>query len=64
MRVLYRGWRIQQISLTGENAPRFGHAGTRVLRLGGNSFTGCIPDALRSVPDNDLAELGLPFCST
>ena len=26
-------------------------------------MTGCIPATLREVPDNDLDELGLPFCS-
>ena len=29
----------------------------------GNQFTGCIPSALRYAPDNDLSDLGLPFCS-
>ena len=32
------------------------------LFLGGNQLTGCIPPALHSVPDNDLASLGLPDC--
>ena len=35
-----------------------------VLWLGGNDdLTGCVPDALRDVPNNDFDELGLPFCS-
>ena len=33
------------------------------LYLGGNRLTGCVPDGLRDVPNNDLASLGLPFCS-
>ncbi len=32
------------------------------LRLSGNSLTGCIPVALKDVPTNDLASLGLPDC--
>ncbi len=32
------------------------------LRLAGNDFTGCVPKALASVDDSDLAELGLPVC--
>ena len=32
------------------------------LRLSGNPLTGCIPYGLRHVVDNDLYELGLPFC--
>ena len=35
------------------------------LYLGGNQFTGCISEAVRDVGryDNDIDELGLPFCS-
>ena len=32
------------------------------LFLGGNLLTGCIPRSLRDVAENDLHELGLPFC--
>ena len=32
------------------------------LSLRSNRLTGCIPAELRSVPENDLDELGLPFC--
>ena len=32
------------------------------LYLSDNSWSGCIPDALREVPKNDLDQLGLPFC--
>ena len=32
------------------------------LSLSGNLLTGCVPDGLRDVPNNDFAELGLPFC--
>ena len=33
-----------------------------VLYLDGNEFTGCVPGAWRDVQENDLEELGLPFC--
>ena len=26
-------------------------------------MTGCVPDGLRDVPNNDIVRLGLPFCS-
>ena len=32
------------------------------LFLADNQLTGCIPEELRDIPDNDLDELGLPFC--
>ena len=32
------------------------------LFLGGNQFSGCIPEELGDIPENDLDELGLPFC--
>ena len=32
------------------------------LQLSGNSLTGCIPPALRDVPQHDLDRLGLPDC--
>ena len=32
------------------------------LFLSYNELTGCIPMGLSNVPDNDLPELGLPFC--
>ena len=32
------------------------------LYLSQNMFTGCIPASLQSVPDNDLASVGLSFC--
>ena len=32
------------------------------IYLSGNQLTGCIPDVLRNVDNNDLGELGLPFC--
>ena len=32
------------------------------LFLGGNRFNGCIPESLRDTAENDLHELGLPFC--
>ena len=33
------------------------------LYLSGNGLSGCVPDELRDIPSNDLASLGLPFCS-
>ncbi|MCY4083157.1 MAG: hypothetical protein OXF54_23145 [Caldilineaceae bacterium] len=32
------------------------------LYLDGNPLTGCVPRGLHSVPSNDFASLGLPFC--
>ena len=33
------------------------------LLLSNNQLTGCIPDELRDVPDNDFTSLNLPFCT-
>ena len=38
-------------------------ANLQELYLGGNLLTGCVPDGLRDVSNNDIARLGLPFCS-
>ena len=49
--------------LTGEIPPELGGlSNLTVLYLGGNLLTGCVPPRLRDVPDNDLDQLGLPFC--
>ena len=32
------------------------------LKLAGNNLSGCVPDALRYVENNDFDESGLPFC--
>ena len=32
------------------------------LFLFGNALTGCIPDGLRDVEENDFEKLGLSFC--
>ena len=32
------------------------------LYLKGNNLTGCIPPALKNIRENDMADLGLPFC--
>ena len=34
------------------------------LRLAGNQLAGCVPASLQDVADNELDELGLPFCAT
>ena len=40
-----------------------GLANLEELFLGGNKdLTGCIHEALRHIPENDVASLGLPFC--
>ena len=50
--------------LTGEIPPELGGlSNLERLYLGGNLLTGCVPDGLRDVPNNDIARLGLPFCS-
>ena len=49
--------------MTGEIPPELGGLAnlTRLL-LSDNRLTGCVPPRLRDVPDNDLDQLGLPFC--
>ena len=50
--------------LTGSIPKELGNlANLQELYLGGNLLTGCVPDGLRDVPNNDIAKLGLPFCS-
>ncbi len=51
--------------LTGEIPPELGNLWNleRLYLSGGNEFTGCIPSGLKNVAENDLADLGLPFCS-
>ena len=39
-----------------------GLSNLRSLYLSANQLTGCVPEGLREVADNDLDELGLPFC--
>ena len=49
--------------LTGEIPEELGRlTNLTVLRLAGNQLTGCVPNGLRNVADNDLPQLGLPFC--
>ena len=49
--------------LTGEIPAELGRlTNLTVLRLAGNQLTGCVPNVLRDVADNDLPQLGLPFC--
>ena len=49
--------------LTGEIPPELGGlANLQRLYLSDNRLTGCVPPRLRDVPDNDLDQLGLPFC--
>ncbi len=48
--------------LTGEIPAELDSLNLEVLSLMGNQLTGCVPESLRDVPDNDLSELGLPFC--
>ena len=49
--------------LTGEIPAELGRlTNLTVLRLAGNQLTGCVPAGLKRVPDNDFAQLGLPFC--
>ena len=58
-----RGLSLMDNQLTGEIPAELGRlTNLTVLRLAGNQLTGCVPDGLRGVADNDLAQLGLPFC--
>ena len=52
-------------SLTGEIPAELGNLDSLThLHLSGNQFTGCIPAILADVAENDLADLGLPFCDS
>ena len=49
--------------LSGTIPPEFGNlSNLESLYLRDNQLTGCIPVALQSVVNNDLDQLGLPFC--
>ena len=54
---------LNENRLTGEIPAELGNLSSlESLRLRNNQLTGCVPDSLRDMPDNDYAELGLPFC--
>ena len=49
--------------LTGEIPAELGNLSNLIsLYLSSNQLTGCIPAGLQNTPDNDLAQVGLPFC--
>ena len=56
---------LRDNQLTGEIPAELGNL-TNLTRLSlrGNQFTGCIPAGLKDVPDNDFAQVGLPFCTS
>ena len=55
--------RLNDNQLTGEIPNGLGLLqNLTLLHLAGNQLTGCVPAALMDVEDNDLAQLGLPFC--
>ena len=50
--------------LTGEIPAELGRlTNLMLLRLSGNQLTGCVPASWQDVPDNDIAQLGLLFCT-
>ena len=58
------GWLgLNDNQLTGEIPAELGDL-SRLWRLylSSNQLTGCIPSGLRNIQDNDLGQLGLPFC--
>ena len=56
--------RLSGNQLTGTIPPELGNLEyLYLLYLAGNRLTGCIPQSLQDMPDNDFAELGLPFCA-
>ena len=51
--------------LTGAIPPELGNlSNLGSLYIKNNKLTGCIPARLQDVPNNDLPQLGLPFCSS
>ena len=49
-------------SLTGTIPTELGNLNLLKLRLEGNTFTGCVPASLLTVPDSDAASLNLSVC--
>ncbi len=49
--------------LSGDIPSELGNLNLHALYLAGNQLTGCVPEALMDVYDNDFDDLGLPFCS-
>ena len=57
------GLNLNENQLDGEIPAELGNlANLQQLFLSGNQLSGCIPAGLRDVEDNDLDELGLPYC--
>ena len=56
---------LRNNGLTGAIPPEWGDLPNlaHLYLSSGNGFTGCIPSGLRDVADNDLAGLGLNYCS-
>ena len=55
---------LEQNQLNGEIPLELGNLiNLQWLRLSGNQLSGCIPEGLQYVPENDLSGLGLPFCA-
>lgn len=60
LRALY----LANNELSGEISAELGNlTNLEELYLAGNELRGCLPAAWRNVAQNDLANLGLPFCA-
>ena len=56
---------LQNNELTGTIPSVLGNlTALEFLYLAGNQFSGCIPEEIRFVGDNDFDSLGLPYCGT